>query len=251
MKKGSYFESIGFSDFESRALTVLDSHLMKQDKGPLLTNNEDDLLVADYDAFVEAGSQGWLPRDILDRRLRGEYGQSVVARNLRIGRNMIRKSKSEMYTDRIMTATDALDTCRSVYRAVKGKDFISVVSFEDDSLELAQHRVGDYVDDLLQGGRDSRVLKSAAMQRTTETIREKFDFENNPEASLALTALAGMNSRKKSVVYVNALHAISKGFDRMRKIDKDRLNEYIVARHPEHQRSFDLMKVIQELKRAQ
>jgi hypothetical protein len=240
----SRFEEVGFNRFEAPVLVILNNYLRNESKGPLLTNNEEDLVIDNDVTFIEKASQSWLPRDVVERKRQGEYSTEQIARNLRIGRNVMRKSKAEMYTDRLIVATDALDTCRSVFRVAVGQEFVPVTSFNDDTHAQAIDRVGDYVTDLLQGGRDMRVLRNAAMHRLTDTIRAKFDYEANPEASLVLTALAGMNTRKKVIHYARALHDISKGYDRMTKTDKNRLNEFMAKRHPDHQTAFDLYPII-------
>ncbi|MFZ1324021.1 MAG: hypothetical protein WAQ57_02575 [Candidatus Saccharimonadales bacterium] len=240
----SDYESTGFNSYEGPVLVILDNYLRDESSGPLLTNNEEDLVIVDDMPFIDKASQSWLPHNALERRRLGDLGDEQVARRLRIGRNVVRKTKAGMFTDRLMVATGAVDTCRSVFRAAIGQEFVPVPSYDDDTLLQARNRVGDYVTDLLDAGRERRVLRNAAMHRLTDTIRAKFDFDANPEASLVLTGLAGMNSRKKVMHYAQALHTISKGYDRMTKADKDRLNAFMARRHPDHQDGLDLYTVI-------
>jgi len=238
------FEALGFSSFEAPVILTLDQYLRNASNGPLLTNNEEDLIIINDVPFVEGASQSWLPRDIAERRQQGEFPDEQVARHLRIGRNVVRKSKAEMYTDRLIVAAGAVDTCRSVFRVAGGEDFLPVHSYDDDTFKQAKNRVGDYVEGALQGGRDMRVLRNAAMHRLTDTIRKKYDYDANPEASLALTVIAGMNSRKKVVLYARALHDVSKAYERMNKADKQRLNLFMARRAPAHQDGLDMYSLI-------
>ena len=247
------FRAAGFNGFEAPVLVTLYSYLNDADTPPLLTVNEDDLIISgDKDVFAQAASQSFLPQNVAEKRRSGEITQKDIKRKLQAGRNIVRKFKAEMFTDRLIVATQATDTCRSIFRVATGREFVPV--FEEDTVEEATHRVGDYVHDVLQGGRHTvdvrsgrrggRVLQNAAMHRLTDTIEQKFDFEEHPEPAKILTGMAGQNTRKKVLLYVKELREVSKDFDRINRADKERLKEFMDQRSEVHQNGLDLHDLI-------
>jgi hypothetical protein len=231
-----------FNSFEMSAVAILQRHLAQEKNDPLLTNNEDDLAILDDTTFFDAVSQGSVPYDVMDKLRSGELTRTGLVRNMQIGRNIVRREKSFMFTERLMTAVYAADTCRSYFRVATRLDDQPVLIKSDDTLEGITARVGDYVTDLLVAGRERRVLRGAAMDRLTQTIRAKFD--TNPDAKRVLTGLAGQNSMKKVNHYAHQLHTVSKGYERMDASTKKMLMEYMVKRPIEFQGKPDLSELL-------
>ena len=229
-----------FSSFEWGVINTLQGYLSRDSNPPLLTNNEEDLIINHDPSFFDAISQRSVPRDAPHRLKTGELSEDDIARKMRIGRNIVRREKADMYVDRLMTAVFAADTCRSQYLLDNGREFVPVL--EDDTPETVGRRVGDYVTDLLVAGRERRVLRGAAMDRLTQTIRQKYDADVS--SARVLTVMAGQNSMKKVNLYADQLATTSKGFDRMNAETKHRLMEYMARRPLTFQGKPDLVEML-------
>lgn len=229
-----------FNSFEQPVVEKLVRYLADPTTPPLLTNNEEDLIINYDPTYFDAISQAYVPKDVLDRLHSGSMTHDDIKRNMQIGRGIIRREKSDMYADRIITATYAVDACRSVFRVANGGNFVPIE--HDETVEDVTRRVGDYVTDLLVAGRDRRVLRNAAMHRLTDTIRTKFDTD--PDAAKVLTGLAGQNVSKKVGLYIAQLATVSKGFTRMSAASKRKLNEYMLTRPLEFQDKPDLITLL-------
>lgn len=229
-----------FNSFELPIIDKLKGYLYDKSNGPLLTNNEEDLVIVDDASYFDQVSQSAVPKDVMQKLNSGELTRQQVALKMQQGRAVVRSKKSDVYIDRIMTATYAADTCRSLYRVAGGGELVPVE--EDDTVETVTHRVGDYVTDLLVAGRERRILKGAAMDRLTTTVRDKFD--TNPEAAQQLTVLAGINSMKKIGHYVDELHTVSRGYERISRDSRNKLLGYIASRPIEFQEKPELNQLL-------
>lgn len=229
-----------FNDYELPVVQTLVRYMADPATPPLLTNNEEDLVIQNDPTFFDAVSQASVPHDVLAQLRGGNLTHQGIARKMQIGRNIVRREKADMYAERAITATYASDTCRSLYRVAVGGDFVPVEV--DDTVDRVTRRVGDYVTDLLVGGRERRLLRNAAMHRLTDTIRAKFDTD--PDAARVLTVLAGQNARKKIGFYAEQLRIVSKDFDRISASTRRKLQVYIAERPEEFRHRPDLRELI-------
>ena len=235
-----------FDRYEQQAFDKLSRHLEDPSKGPILTNNEEDLVITDDEMFFDAVTRSFTPRNVLQRIKEGEFTRQEVARRSRAGRAIERGRKADMYAERVMTATHAADTCRSLYRIATGGDLVPVEV--DDTIETITHRVGDYVDDLLVGGRETRLLRNAAMQRITDKMRAKFDTDLG--AQFQFTVLAGKNTTKKIHFWLERLHDVSRGFERVTPETRNKIIGYLATRPPEYMQKPDVLQLIADKKRS-
>jgi hypothetical protein len=195
-------EDSDFERHEKAAVMQIVLHLEKSDEGPLLTIDEDDLLIDSPTMYFAGIQRRFTPVNARQMVRENLMTDKEVARRQNAGKAIIRASKADMYADRLMVATYATDQCRSLYRHLSGEEIVKVST--DDTSESIHEWVGDYVTDLLRAGRETRLLRGAAMATITENIREKFD-EGNLQSQLVLTGLAGMNSRKKMDLWLDSL----------------------------------------------
>jgi hypothetical protein len=233
----------GLNSLEMPVVATLKKYLANPTTDPLLTINEDDLIlpIEDPEGFFYKGvSQSAVPHDVRARRLSGELTEQQLGRNMQIARNIVRNEKAEMFVERIMVATHATDTCRSLFWIATGSDFVPVEA--DDTFATVTRRTGDHVTNLLQGGRDQRVLRNAAMDRLTQTIRGKFD--SSPSVQLELAVLAGMNSRKKVDLYIKGLVSVRRGYKDLSVATRKKLDEYRASRSSVFQEKLDLYELI-------
>ena len=237
-----------FNEFEHAAVQRVAAHLDNPKEGPLLTINEEDIIIEVDSLYFGKIEDRYTPKNALQRVASGEFTQQDIEHKRRSARAIVRKDKSDMYVDRVITATYAADTCRALYRALNmGIEVIPVEA--DDTIAHQQHRVGDYVTDMLEAARESRLLRGAAMQTTVERIRQKFDTD--PAAQLALTALAGKNTMKKVDLWLNQLLVTSRGFERLTSDSKAKLMTYAAGRPAELQEKFNLLQLLADKKKAQ
>ncbi len=236
-----------FNSFEIPVMAKIGRYLDSPNNGPLLVNNEDDLAIIDDARFFDQVSQGGVPADALERLRTGELTRDELARKMQISRAIVRREKSDMFVDRVMTATFASDTCQSLYRVATGGEFVPVL--KDDTVETVTHRVGDYVTDLMVAGRETRIVRNAAADRLTRTIRDKFD--TSEDAARKLTVLAGKNSMKKVIHYADQLASVTKGFEKGRVTagTREKLMRYIISRPREFQEQPDLIQLIADRSR--
>jgi hypothetical protein len=236
-----------FDRFEQAAVDKLRCHLANPENGPLMTIDENDLLIDVEELYFDRITQIFTPKNAVARFRSGELTEEGIKRSRDAGRAITRHRKVDMYVERLMTATYASDTCRALYRvAAHGGDVIQLE--DDDTIETLQHRVGDYVYDLLIAGRETRLLRGAAMKRVTDKIRNKFDTDSG--AQVVLTGLAGQNTMKKSQLWLGELYRISGGFDmgRITGETKAKLLFYAANRPSEFQEKNNLLQVIADLK---
>lgn len=229
-----------FDRFEQAAFDTLARTVRDESKGPLLTIDEDDLLIhSDATYFMEI-TRRYTPHGATRMVQMGELTDADIEGKQRRSRAMIRATKSDMFAERIMTSTYAVDTSRALLRTMIRGDVVQVES--DDTEETLRHRVGDYVTDMLRAGRETRLLRGAAMLRTTDKIRAKFDTDSG--ARVELTKLAGVNSRKKVGLWLGQLFTVSRGFERVTPETKAKLLTYAASRPLELSDEFDLMKLL-------
>jgi hypothetical protein len=232
-----------FDSFEQSVIDSLEAFLVKPENGPLLTIDEKDIQLENPERYLDKVSAVQNPRNVSADIRAGRVTREEVAHKGRAKKEKVRKKKDEMFVDRIITATYAADTCRSLFRLASSGLFVPVEE-DDDTEQSVQNRVGDYVDDLIKAGRETRLLSGAAMLRTTDKIRGKFD--SDLQARIKLTDLAGRNSMKKIDFWMNMLHETSKGFD-VSRIDKPTREKFIIyaaSRPIEYQQRFNLLQAI-------
>jgi hypothetical protein len=231
-----------FNSFEIPILATLGQHLSDPSKGPLLTNNEDDLVIIDSAKYIDHAAQLGVPGDALERLRTGNLTREALRSKMKASQAIIMRKKGEMFADRLMTATFAADTCQALYRVATGGELVPVLP--DDTVETITHRVGDYVTDLLDASRQTRLVRNAAADRLTGTIRDK--FETSPDAARKLTMLAGKNSMKKVVLYADQLQEATNGFakGRISATTRKDLMTYAIGRPKEFHENPDLIMLI-------
>jgi hypothetical protein len=234
-----------FNPFEQQAVDILKHYLNVESNGPLLTNDEDDLVIESDPIYFDAINRRSTPRNALQLVRSGELTDVDIESKRRSGRAIIRGLKADMFAERLMTATYASDTCRSLYRVATKGELIPIEV--DDTTDTLTHRVGDYVDDLLRAGRERRILKNAAMLRITDKIRGKFDTD--PNAQLQLTAMAGKNSMKKVAFWMDSLFGVSRGYERVTAETKAKLLQYLTNRPEEYLGKPDVLQMLADKKR--
>lgn len=229
-----------FDRFEQAVFSTLSRTLHDDKKGPLLTIDEDDLRIESDAVYFSEITRRATPARAVQMIRSGEITNDDVEYKQRAGRAIVRATKSDMFAERIMTATYAVDTSRALLRTMSTGEVLRVEP--DDTEETLRHRVGDYVTDLLRAGRETRLLRGAAMLRITDKIREKFDTDSG--ATVELTKLAGINSRKKVGLWLGQLFTISRGFERVNKDTREKFLTYAADRPQEFTAELDLMRLL-------
>ena len=231
------------SRYQREALMTLTKSLEEPDRGPLLTIDEYDLAIDSEVLYFGAVTRRFTPRNATELVRSGELSDDEIQRKQQIGRAVVRGQKTDMYVDRIMTATYSTDVCRSYLRYLKSGEVIEVDGVTGS--ESAFVWTKDYAEELFRAAREERVLSGAAMKSTVGKILERFTpGRDDIPYGIWLTTLTGMNQRKKIDFWLGQLHSTSKGFERINNASRDNLYEFIANRPSEFFKDPDLNKLI-------
>ena len=231
--------TIKFTRSEARMLSFLKRRWLNSDPEPLLTVDEQDVVLENPRAFISRALQQ-------ETKQHSGHTSELQRRHEEV-RQEIGASHAAMYLLELRESMVTADSCRAWSIYVKDLEFQPVLG-QDLSPEVLGLRVAGYLQSFLAAARQARRLNRAGDGLCCQRVVEKFQASPLSPNSCQLVRMTETNSRLKAAFWRDNLEEVTSHYRYMPDDLATALKRYDNSRPGLCRRAFDLLADCPEIR---